>query len=157
MNAENDRAKMAGDGAAHGKELPTSAPAQHAATSINEVEEQTINPAALANVRQLALPNEPDPLPEVIDLFLADTTSRLRQMEQSIQNRDARGLEAAAHSLKGSSGSLGAEIMVRLCVQAMQLAVRSEFVPASETLAQLRLEFAKVDRILRAERSRPQS
>lgn len=110
-----------------------------------------INRTALAHVRDLATADEPDPLPELIALFLEDTPGRLAQMRRAVQLHDARALDSAAHSLKGSSASLGAETMVGLCTRAMTSAAQADMSAARAIVNELELEFAAAKSLLEAE------
>jgi HPt (histidine-containing phosphotransfer) domain-containing protein len=56
-----------------------------------------------------------DLLAELIDIFLRDAPTRLTAIRGAIAREDWPELVAAAHSLKGSSGSLGAVQMADLC------------------------------------------
>jgi signal transduction histidine kinase/DNA-binding response OmpR family regulator len=52
---------------------------------------------------------------ELIDLFIQDSAEQLSTMRQAINERDAHGLRAGAHTLKSSSASVGALGLSALC------------------------------------------
>src|SRR5256885_6752737 len=74
-----------------------------------------IDPAALAVLQQLRRPDRPDPVAELIDLFLHETPQRLREMRIAITQYNADTLSLAAHSLRGCASSIGAVRMASLC------------------------------------------
>jgi HPt (histidine-containing phosphotransfer) domain-containing protein len=70
---------------------------------------------SLAALRSLQDDADDDLLSELIDLFLQDAPARLDVIRDAIARQDWTALAAAAHSLKGSCGSLGALHMAVLC------------------------------------------
>ena len=67
-----------------------------------------LDPSLLDSLRTLRFDGEPDPVTEIIDLFLRDTPSRLEEAIASFHRRNATGVQEAAHTLKGSANNLGA-------------------------------------------------
>jgi HPt (histidine-containing phosphotransfer) domain-containing protein len=67
-----------------------------------------LDPSLLDSLRTLRFEGEPDPVTEIIDLFLRDTPSRLEEAPAALNRRDSSGVQAAAHTLKGSANNLGA-------------------------------------------------
>ena len=67
-----------------------------------------LDPALLDSLRTLRFDGEADPVTEIIDLFLRDTPSRLEEATAAFNRRDSVGVQAAAHTLKGSANNLGA-------------------------------------------------
>jgi HPt (histidine-containing phosphotransfer) domain-containing protein len=61
--------------------------------------------------------NDPEFLEELIDLYLGDTLEQLDLLRESVANEDGAAAARTAHRLKGSSGNVGAETLVRLCNQ----------------------------------------
>lgn len=68
----------------------------------------------LRGLRELQDVNEPDFLTELIDLFVEDSTVLMEELRTAYQAGDADGVRQAAHTLKGSSGSLGAVRLSKL-------------------------------------------
>ena len=73
----------------------------------------------------LALVDDGDPelLVDLIQLFLDDSPSKVRAITEGLAENDLDKIERAAHSLKGSSGNLGAVLLQETCDR-MQLASR---------------------------------
>jgi CheY-like chemotaxis protein/HPt (histidine-containing phosphotransfer) domain-containing protein len=67
-----------------------------------------LDPTLLDSLRTLRFDGEADPVTEIIDLFLRDTPSRLEEATAAFNRRDSVGVQAAAHTLKGSANNLGA-------------------------------------------------
>ena len=67
-----------------------------------------LDSSLLDSLRTLRFDGEPDPVTEIIDLFLRDTPSRLEEAIASFHRRNATGVQEAAHTLKGSANNLGA-------------------------------------------------
>jgi PAS domain S-box-containing protein len=55
------------------------------------------------------LENDRDLLMDLIDLFIAESPKMMKAVAAAIQKRDARGLERAAHTLKGSVSNFGSK------------------------------------------------
>ncbi len=58
---------------------------------------------------------KPDVVTELIDNFITTAGERLEAIGQALDRADSSALQTAAHSLKGSSGTLGAAGMADIC------------------------------------------
>ena len=67
-----------------------------------------LDPTVLENLREMGEPGEPDPVEELIELFLEDAPMRLEKMVEGIEKQDLDLARVASHSLKGSARNLGA-------------------------------------------------
>lgn len=74
-----------------------------------------IDVTMLALLEDMQSADEPNLVAELIELFLDDTKLQLEQIEAAVIKRDLRQLKHAAHSLKGSSSSLGANQLAGWC------------------------------------------
>ena len=61
--------------------------------------------------------NQPDVLRKIIQLFLELTPDTLEEIDVGVAGGDMEQVALAAHSLKGSSATLGAEQLAELCQQ----------------------------------------
>ncbi|MBI3414212.1 MAG: Hpt domain-containing protein, partial [Verrucomicrobia bacterium] len=68
----------------------------------------------MATLRQLRREGEPDPLAELIDLFVEDADDRVKKMAAAIPTLDYPQLVNLAHGLKGSASNLGARPLAAL-------------------------------------------
>jgi len=90
----------------------------------------------------------------LITLFLDETPQHLAVMQAACCRADATALAEAAHRLKGSSGNLGAGLMLQLCGELQTLGRAHELTTAGDRLAQLEAEFARVRTLLLQEQDR---
>ena len=97
----------------------------------------------LQGVRDLRTPGEPDPLAELIDLFILDTPPRLSKILDAFKAGDAAELERATHALKGSSSNLGAKCLAAACAEVMAIA-RAGRLPESSAIAKILAEFERL-------------
>jgi HPt (histidine-containing phosphotransfer) domain-containing protein len=103
-------------------------------------------------MRELGEPGEPDPVLELVEVFEDQT----RQLVAALQSGQATGnheaIRKAAHSLKGSSGNLGAVRLAELSRQLEQQAAdRKE---CAGILNEVLEEVPVVSSLLRAETKR---
>ena len=113
-----------------------------------------LDPAALALLRQLRRPDKPDPVVELIDLFIQETPKRLREMRNAATQYDAEALAAAAHNLRGCAGSIGAVKMAGLCEKLEENAGRRALQISSRLLKEIETEFDRVRQALDLEKSK---
>jgi HPt (histidine-containing phosphotransfer) domain-containing protein len=107
-----------------------------------------INPLNLATLNELKEVLE-EGLDELLKEYLSDAPQQLSQLQVAAEAGDIPTLAAVAHSLKGSSGSLGIDHLYRLCAaleleakggvvadaMASVAAIKDEFDRAREALA----------------------
>jgi HPt (histidine-containing phosphotransfer) domain-containing protein len=65
-------------------------------------------------MRELGEPGEPDPVAELVEVFEAQTQQLVATLESGRTRGDHDTIRRAAHSLKGSSGNLGAMRLAEL-------------------------------------------
>src|SRR5882724_5878362 len=116
-----------------------------------------IDLSVLAGLREFDNEGDPDLVAELAVIFFQDTVQRLRSLRRAIDSADAAGIESEAHSLKGSSASLGAVGMSLLCGEleakgcAGSIEGAGALEGASEALTQIEEEFGRARAILEAE------
>jgi CheY-like chemotaxis protein/HPt (histidine-containing phosphotransfer) domain-containing protein len=110
-----------------------------------------LDTTVLAALRDLRDPDEPDPVPELIQLFLQDAPQRLAALDDAVARTEASGVREAAHSLKGSSNNIGARRLAHLCDELEQKARKADLTDAPGQIAMIREELAKVRFVLEAE------
>jgi two-component system sensor histidine kinase/response regulator len=111
-----------------------------------------LDQTVLNGVRELREPGEPDPLAELIDLFLSDTPPRISKILDTFKAGDVVELERAAHSLKGSSSNLGAKCLASACGDLMQLA-RDGKLPDASLIARILTEFERLKPVLEEQKN----
>ncbi len=136
------------DGATPASESGGSGASENAA---GPPDESPLDPAMLETLRELQDPGEPDILAELAELFVNDSASLLAALHEGLERGDAGSVERSAHTLKGSSGNMGARVMSRISSE-LQVACRSgDLTRARDLLASLHTEFERVREALEAE------
>lgn len=110
---------------------------------------EVLDPEVIDSLRQLSAPGEPDALREVLLLFLDDVPRRMARLNASYEDGNAIELQRAAHSLKGSSGNIGARRMFDVCRQLDERGHAADFDGARPLLASLAQEYARVEAEIR--------
>jgi len=113
--------------------------------------EEVIDPVIIASLRQLRVPGKPDPLVELIDLFLQEAPGRLDAIEKAIARDDASSLSQTlngAAALKGSAGNLGARNLAALCDEIEQSAKTGLLSDAGPLVDKAKKEFDRVRDVL---------
>ena len=111
----------------------------------------------LQTLRDLSGPGDEAFFVEVIDLYLKDSVPLVDAIRKAALNRDARALMPAAHSLRSSSGNVGAARLSSVCRALECAAAGNEMNDIGPLLAQLERIYPLVCRALRVEceRTRP--
>ena len=108
----------------------------------------------LATLEEIREAGEPDLIVELIDLYLGDSPQWVEAMRMAVAGKDATMLKRAAHSLKGSSGSLGVRQVAETCRMLERVDCSDPAANAKELLQLLDCEFATACAALSAERTR---
>ena len=108
-------------------------------------------------LKELREPGQPDPLRELINLFLRDSLPRLEKMRTAAISGDLHTLGAAAHTFKGSASNLGARHLATLCTSLEKQSQAGDSATAIATLREIESEFTKVQDVLHTEVERPAS
>jgi HPt (histidine-containing phosphotransfer) domain-containing protein len=96
----------------------------------------------------LAGDGDPELLLDLIDMFLDDAPLKVRTIVEAAAAGDLEAVERAAHSLKGSSGNLGAVLLQEVAEQ-LQIAGRTRTAQSlDELLARLHDESGRAAQAL---------
>lgn len=107
---------------------------------VQESKEPLLNAETVQGLRELRMPGEPDPISELVDLFLADAPSLVTRIRGAFTSRDIHELERVSHTLKGSASNLGADRLAQSCFRVMSLS-REGQLPAEPEIRQIESEF----------------
>jgi two-component system, sensor histidine kinase and response regulator len=118
--------------------------------------EAPLDERALASLRELQQEGEPDFVGELIELFLHDAPPQLAALRDAIEEEDADSVELIAHTLKGSSGSMGAKKMAEICAELQNVGASGDPARAPRLFERLEEEFGRVRPALEAELARSQ-
>lgn len=115
---------------------------------------EAIDWAVLTALEEAQEEGEPDLIVELIDLYLRDAPQRIEAMRTAAARTDGTLLRRAAHTLKGSSGSVGIRQVAEICKMLEQLECSDSAARVEVLLQQLDCEFARACEELAAERLR---
>lgn len=88
---------------------------------------------------------------DLVELFIRTAGELSARLQRAAEVQDAKELQSAAHSLKGSSRHIGAKRLGELCAEAESLAKEGKIVEAAAAIAGITAEREKVERLLRTE------
>jgi HPt (histidine-containing phosphotransfer) domain-containing protein len=112
---------------------------------MHDVLDQTV----LDELLSFADDGDPELLLDLIQMFLDDSPSKVAAVQEGLDNGDFEKAERAAHSLKGSSGNLGAHLVQDVC-EKLQISTRNQQMDESKQLApQLAAHYAAAEEALR--------
>jgi HPt (histidine-containing phosphotransfer) domain-containing protein len=115
----------------------------------------SLNQKFIGELREIERAGSPGFLGELIDLFLQEAVAHLAGLRKSLAAKDARAFERTAHTLKGSSGNLGATAMSMMCAVLQEIGRETDWTRAEELLPRLETEFQVVKADLLVEKERP--
>ena len=127
-------------GAADVNASTETAPAANATDTSSDPAEQTFDRSVLEVFLEAGGPESPDFTLMLIDQFISEAASQVDKLRDAQLSQDAKVLKATAHSLKGSSMTMGARRLAALCAR---VEVQSALDPGGDDSAQL---IAEVDR-----------
>jgi HPt (histidine-containing phosphotransfer) domain-containing protein len=83
-------------------------------------------------------------LKQLVEVFLDDTALRMKELNAALAARDGRNIGRTAHQLKGSSANVGATMLFDLAKTLEKMGQGNELSGASEIIAGLETEYARV-------------
>ncbi|MEC7585020.1 MAG: Hpt domain-containing protein [Planctomycetota bacterium] len=115
---------------------------------------QVLEMSVVEELLSLSEDGDPELLLDLIELFLDDGPGKIEAVVDGLEQGDFEKIERAAHTLKGSSGNLGAQALQETCEQ-LQLATGRRDLSASQQLAPLvQSQFDEACQALRGLRQR---
>ncbi len=118
---------------------------------VDVVVDSVLDQKRLDMIRAMQRPGRPNVLDRIIGLFQDNSPAVVRNIRQSIVEKDSDDLCEAAHSLKSSSANLGATHLSALCKKLEELGRAGQLEGTEELLEQLEGEFQEVVLLLSAE------
>lgn len=110
-----------------------------------------VDMAVLSSLEGAQIEGEPDIVVELMELYLEDAAAKLAAMKESAAAKDGRRLARLAHSLRGSSASLGARRVTALCAELEKVDKGDASRRADELMAKLEPALACVRGVFEAE------
>jgi HPt (histidine-containing phosphotransfer) domain-containing protein len=111
-----------------------------------------LDPAVLAELRQLQAEGEPDIVQELAEAFQFETPPLLEALHKAVTEEQPEMLKRAAHNLKGCSNNLGARTLAALSAELEALGKNGTVEGAAELSTRLEQEYRRVCLALDAER-----
>ena len=108
-----------------------------------------LDPGVVERLRQLTPPGEPDVLAEIFQLFLNEVPKRIDALRSAVRSGDAVTVQRTAHSLKGSSGNIGARAMSEVCRQLDDRAKSGDAARLHLLVEAVEVEYRKVESEIR--------
>ncbi|MCC6398731.1 MAG: response regulator [Bacteroidetes bacterium] len=102
----------------------------------------------LDELRELAGPDEPDFMQNLVRTYLSETPGRLAKLREAVAAGECAQVARQAHGLKGTSGTIGAIRLVTLAFHLEQLARNDSLDGATTLVGSMEQEFERVRRLL---------
>ena len=112
------------------------------------ISDATIEQGILARFEELGLIDEPAMACEMLDVFLESCHNLHAEVDDSIQQSDAKRCGTTAHTLKGSSRSIGAMRLGELWFELQQRAYAGDLTDAPDLSTAAQAEFMLVEKFL---------
>ena len=120
-----------------------------------ELEGSPLDRAVLDGIRELQMGDESDVLSELIGMYLENSLALLARVRQAMTERKYDDLRRSIHSLKGTSGTLGAHRLSDYCNEVLRLMDQNASFELLEVwLSRLEVEHARVCQALQAEQKK---
>ncbi len=94
-------------------------------------------------------------LREIVDEYLTMSEEGRAELLEVLQEGDARAVERAAHTLKGASANVGANVLAEVCAEIETHARQEQLQGAAVLTEQFETEFSRARAALQAVASRP--
>jgi CheY-like chemotaxis protein/HPt (histidine-containing phosphotransfer) domain-containing protein len=120
---------------------PAPAPADESAPPV-------LDRTVLARLQAELGDDEPEIIAELIEMFLADSPQQLASMRAALADGAAEIVQRAAHSLKASSASMGAQRLAAACANVELLARDRQLDEIAASLERLDADYAQAERAL---------
>ena len=95
-------------------------------------------------LRTIQPESEPNFLDRLIDLFLSSAQDNITQLQQSFKDNDIELLTRAAHTLKSSSGNIGAMELMKVCAELEVDCREDNLTRCSQQVTAIAREFERV-------------
>jgi len=107
--------------------------------------------SVLKSIRSLQRQGAPDMIARVIGMYMDRTPKMMESLREAVAAGRASAMQEAAHSLKSSSGNVGAMNLVALCKELEQMGRENSLQSASEVLTRIEAEYEAVRKALTME------
>jgi HPt (histidine-containing phosphotransfer) domain-containing protein len=105
---------------------------------------------AIANLKDLNPGDGGEFLKEIVNIYIEDTPKRIDELKVSLAAGDVKSFTRAAHTIKGSSANVGAQVLKSMGERLESLSRTEGLANVAPLIAGCEAEFAKVTVELRA-------
>jgi PAS domain S-box-containing protein len=130
---------------------PGDAPAPDWASGGRRMVAAPVDVRVLQELRISLGPNGDSVVQELMDIFLEDAPISMEGIQTALAAGEAETVARAAHRLRGSASSFGAEVLTELCTRVEQLAWAGDLTQATLLAPLIAGEFARVEDALRTQ------
>jgi HPt (histidine-containing phosphotransfer) domain-containing protein len=113
-------------------------------------EQAALDTEVIVSLLELSDDDGPGILAELVEMYLTDTPPKLDALHEALTRGDSDAVAQLAHTVKGSSGSLGAKRMAVLCAELEEQGRRRNLSEAAGILSQVSREYQTACRALEA-------
>jgi two-component system sensor histidine kinase/response regulator len=125
---------------------------QPAAAAGSTFLENLMKPSVLSALREGMEEGEDDPVVGLLDIFCRSAESALSTVQEALRKGDAKTLQHAAHSLKGSSDVLGFQQLSSISAELEQRASGGSLQGADDSINEIEMELRRVHEAVEHER-----
>ena len=100
----------------------------------------------LEHLRRLEAKGSPGLAAQVIEIFLQDTSTRLKALREAVARRDGEAAYRVAHTLQGSASMVGAVSVASSCAELVKAARSGSFDRCEAIVADLDAGFEAIQR-----------
>jgi CheY-like chemotaxis protein len=115
------------------------------------LDSEVLDRQVLEQLSKVLTNGKPELLSRVINLYLVESPKLMARLKQAAAASDAPEIARAAHSLKSSSGNVGAKVLSAYCADIEASARRSDTEEARRLLAKIETEHGRVQNALSVE------
>jgi len=112
--------------------------------------QDVLDQAVLNELLSFTEEGDPELLLDLIHMFLDDSPSKVSAIDHGLESGNFDKVERAAHSLKGSSGNLGARQVQHLCDQLLSTTRNRELNQSKTVAKQLAAQFDQATAALKS-------
>ena len=109
----------------------------------------TIDPDAIANLRELNPGDNGEFLREIIGIYIEDTPKRIADLKACLASGDTQAFTRAAHTIKGSSANVGAQALKGIAERLELISRKDGLGAVAPLVADCEAEFARAAAELR--------
>ena len=95
------------------------------------------------------LKDKKDKVKKICDIFIADTPNEIQELEEALNIKDFEVAIRMAHTIKGSSANIGANILREIALEIENDGKNNNFAKITELLPKMKYEFYKLEKSIK--------